>query len=256
MLKSPAAKSALLDKGVLISPMIEGLGFPRLQSASMLIKSESHNMVVDCGAVENRDVVVGRLAEHGLTPAQIDTVLITHSHFDHMENWDLFTNARFYVHRRELQFIATLLATAQDDLDDVIRSHYVRILDFYVRAIKRRITDRRALYQGFVDSADRMTQLDGAQEVHDDVVMVPSPGHTLGHMSVGVTHGQKPVWICGDAITTRQAWLKRDAHICADVDIYARTCREIQQRGGIVVPGHDRPFDLETLEYVEYSNLS
>ena len=140
MLKSLTAKSALPADDVLIAPLIEGLGFPRLQSASMLIKGSHYNVVVDCGAVENREAVVKRLADHGLAPAQVDTVLITHSHFDHMENWGLFSNARFYVHRQELQFIATLLATAENDLDEVIRSHYVRILDFYVRAIKRRIT--------------------------------------------------------------------------------------------------------------------
>jgi glyoxylase-like metal-dependent hydrolase (beta-lactamase superfamily II) len=41
------------------------------------------------------------LAEAGVTCEEIDTVLLTHLHFDHYWNVEQFPNARFIVHRKE-----------------------------------------------------------------------------------------------------------------------------------------------------------
>jgi N-acyl homoserine lactone hydrolase len=42
------------------------------------------------------------LAQCGLTPADVDTVFISHAHFDHMGNVEDFPNARIYIQEREL----------------------------------------------------------------------------------------------------------------------------------------------------------
>lgn len=42
------------------------------------------------------------LAECNVTPEEVDTVFVTHAHFDHFGNTDAFPNARFYLQEREL----------------------------------------------------------------------------------------------------------------------------------------------------------
>jgi glyoxylase-like metal-dependent hydrolase (beta-lactamase superfamily II) len=42
------------------------------------------------------------LAECGVRPADVSTVLVTHAHFDHMGNIEDFPNATFYIQEREL----------------------------------------------------------------------------------------------------------------------------------------------------------
>lgn len=42
------------------------------------------------------------LAECGVAPTDVDTIFLTHSHFDHMGNIEDFPNATFYIQEREL----------------------------------------------------------------------------------------------------------------------------------------------------------
>ncbi|MFW2830435.1 N-acyl homoserine lactonase family protein [Sphingomonas sp. ID0503] len=82
-----------------------------------LVQGEGRNILVDTGMadlplIERRLKVQGTgggheglrsaLAEHGLTPDDIGHVVLTHMHFDHADNLDLFPNACVVVQRREL----------------------------------------------------------------------------------------------------------------------------------------------------------
>lgn len=48
---------------------------------------------------QSPEVVLGRL---NLSPEEVDTVVLTHNHFDHAGNVDAFPNARVYIQSREI----------------------------------------------------------------------------------------------------------------------------------------------------------
>ncbi|PRX96454.1 N-acyl homoserine lactonase family protein [Paraburkholderia sp. BL25I1N1] len=91
-------------------------GSVRLPFCYVLIKSDEHISMVDVGynhadyggvlgkkfGISNwhspRDV----LEPFGLTPSQINTIFLTHAHFDHMGNLQDFPNAHFYIQQREI----------------------------------------------------------------------------------------------------------------------------------------------------------
>ncbi|MBZ5579935.1 MAG: N-acyl homoserine lactonase family protein [Acidobacteriia bacterium] len=91
-------------------------GTRRLPYCYVLIKGEGHVAMVDVGynhkaygavlatAYGARDWHAPRpvLAECGVTPEDVSTVFLTHSHFDHMGNIEDFPNATFYIQEREL----------------------------------------------------------------------------------------------------------------------------------------------------------
>lgn len=79
--------------------------------------SDEHKILIDCGtdnhdpyckALCDRDNVCGWqspeavLEKIGLKPEDIDTIIFTHAHYDHLDNLCAFPNAHYYIQSREL----------------------------------------------------------------------------------------------------------------------------------------------------------
>jgi N-acyl homoserine lactone hydrolase len=91
-------------------------GHVKLPYCYAVIKGNGHVAMVDVGyndkeygkhlgdkfGVENWRSPKEVLAGIGLTPADVDTVFITHAHFDHFGNVEDFPNAKFYIQEREI----------------------------------------------------------------------------------------------------------------------------------------------------------
>lgn len=55
------------------------------------------NTIVDTAHLGRRELIRAKLAEQGLTPADIDYVFLTHAHWDHSQNIDMFPNAKVLI---------------------------------------------------------------------------------------------------------------------------------------------------------------
>lgn len=62
-------------------------------SSVTFIKTENHNIIVDTSSKDKRDIIVKGLEKLNLSPKDIDIVINTHSHWDHVGNNDLFKSA-------------------------------------------------------------------------------------------------------------------------------------------------------------------
>ncbi|MHB8064937.1 MAG: MBL fold metallo-hydrolase, partial [Ruminiclostridium sp.] len=82
-----------------------------------VIVGEGHKILIDAGINGDDEISkklsirdglkdfqppVKMLQKIGLKTEDIDTVIFTHAHFDHMENMDAFPNAHFYVQKKEI----------------------------------------------------------------------------------------------------------------------------------------------------------
>ena len=57
------------------------------------------NILVDTGAGQNKDYLFSKLRENGVEPDDIELVVNTHCHFDHIGGNHFFPNAKIAVHK-------------------------------------------------------------------------------------------------------------------------------------------------------------
>jgi glyoxylase-like metal-dependent hydrolase (beta-lactamase superfamily II) len=75
---------------------VDSSGTPRAGATVSLVRVDTRIIIVDTGGPSERSLVVELLAHHNVTPEQIDYVVCTHGHIDHVGNNNLFPRATFF----------------------------------------------------------------------------------------------------------------------------------------------------------------
>ena len=122
-----------------------------------------------------------QLQKHGIKLGEITLVINTHLHFDHCGNNVLFSNAKFYVQAEELRY-----AYAPDRFQ------------------------KAAYLKKFFDANLDYVPVRGKHRLTDNIVLVPTPGHSIGHQSVLIKGERKNFVYCGDAAPLRENLEKRN----------------------------------------------
>jgi len=79
-----------------ISPEVKAIHFQNFGSIVYLIQLSNQNILIDTSSKENKEELIYSLAHLNLTPKKINTIILTHAHYDHTENINLFPNAKIY----------------------------------------------------------------------------------------------------------------------------------------------------------------
>jgi len=122
-----------------------------------------------------------QLQRHKIKPEDITLVINTHLHFDHCGNNALFSNAKFYVQAEELRY-----AYAPDRFQ------------------------KAAYLRKFFDAGLDYVPVRGKHQLTDNIILVPTPGHSIGHQSVLIKEERKNYVYCGDAAPLRENLEKRN----------------------------------------------
>lgn len=172
-----------------------------------LVQGDGKNILVDSGMAEI-DVVTQRLkidgtrgghkalqeelSKEGLTPQDIDFVILTHMHFDHADNLDLFPNACVVVQRAE--YLAAM---------DPVPSQRV----FYWRSTLANLMDRKRPAQ--------LRLVDGDVDFLPGVKLLSVPSHTEGMQVVIVNTDKGRAAIVSDLGDHYRYWFPADARATA-----------------------------------------
>jgi len=185
----------------------------------LLLRDGKRTILFDCGPYRVRLTLLEALAAHGLTPEQVDTVFLSHLHWDHIENIDLFRHAEILVPRLEFEYAAE-----------------IRPSDWGTPPYAREML-----------AGMRLTLLeDREQEIFPGAKTLPLPGHSVGLQGLVVQAEGGDLVLASDAV-----WSARDAvrgH--PDVAFFdpekgqASLTRALTA-GAVYYPGHDRPFTLK-----------
>ena len=81
-----------------VTVLTAGYVGPRTASTVTLLRDGDTVVVVDPGMVADRALILGPLADAGVTPEQVTDVVFSHHHPDHTLNAALFPAARYHDH--------------------------------------------------------------------------------------------------------------------------------------------------------------
>ncbi|MBU2576296.1 MAG: MBL fold metallo-hydrolase [Nanoarchaeota archaeon] len=73
--------------------------FQTFGSTVYLIKLANQNIIIDTSSKENKQELLADLKELNIAPEDIVILILTHSHWDHVGNNDLFKNAKIITNK-------------------------------------------------------------------------------------------------------------------------------------------------------------
>lgn len=157
------------------------------------------------------------LAAAGVDPRDVEAVILTHLHWDHAGNCDLFPEARVIVQRRELQYA---------------------------------IAPGRFFRKAFLAPGSgwgvppylvpNLEAIDGATQLYPGLSVIPVPGHTPGSQGVVVETEHGSFCIAGDAVLTYENFesdIPPGYHV--NVDDAMESYDRIRGAADHVLPSHD-----------------
>lgn len=77
-----------------ISPNVSQLYFNTFGSTVYVLKLDNKNIIIDTSTKDNEQELISDLKQLNLSPKDINFVILTHTHWDHNGNLDLFENAK------------------------------------------------------------------------------------------------------------------------------------------------------------------
>lgn len=223
------------------------LPFPPGEVAAWVIEGDTGHTLVDTGIdTPPARWALREAAEHvGVTPASLETIVLTHAHPDHyglagpVREW---SGARVAIHQAEEELARRFVDRWPED-----RAHTAGVF--------ARLGVPAAVAQAFLRASDVIHSFYAA--FHPDIILsgergplpggggwewIHTPGHSPGHITV--YHPQRRILITGDHVLPRiSPNIGADLYAQEPLSDYLASLRQLRELPvGLVLPSHGEPF--------------
>ena len=172
-------------------------------------QTEGESILIDAGGPSQRNFFAKRLDAIGVNPKDIGKVYLTHSHWDHIYNIDLFPNATLFLSKEEYEFAKSGKGLA--------------VHPYFVEQLKKR----------------KLELFDDEDELPCGVKAYMTPGHTPGSASFVLKDDELgDIVIAGDALKNR-AELGGNVSQTLNAEMSNASIRRILELAHRILPGHD-----------------
>jgi len=176
---SAQVEAALRDRG-------QPVDYIRTPYTNLYVDTGTHRVLVDMGA-GSLSPTTGRLAGNlraaGIDPLEIEAILITHAHPDHVGGTldeagePIYPNARYYIWKGEWDFWTSDLA-------------FEKVPEMFVSVARGQLQP----------VLDQLVLLEREGEVMPGVGMLSAPGHTPGHTVISFASGGERLLYISDTV--------------------------------------------------------
>lgn len=182
-----------------------GLGY----SSISLISDGDNNILFDVGHYAVRSEIIKILKKY-----KINKIFLSHLHYDHCLNIDLFLNKgiNIYLNKKEWDYLKN------------IKSNDIYTFKFFDKIVKR----------------DQIILFDKNFNITKNVRVLETIGHTAGHSSLSFVRKTKKYIIAGDAVKTYQDFknVNKSDIVPYNLKKFIATKKFIIKNFNIIVPGH------------------
>lgn len=218
----------LLLSGIPLTSTRGALGW----SSVTLVRTAKQVVLVDTGSYGDRALLLSHMKEAKVAPDDVDIVFLTHFHFDHILNFDLFKNAQFYLSEQEISYVT--------------EGGYKTACDPYVPAVIYQLLE------------PQIKSFSGEVELLPGLRTIPLPGHTPG--MTGLLLEEEQVLIAGDGIKNgHEFFSQKIPPVFASPKDALLSYGRAKDIAKVIIPGHDNPFRIpirDKIEYLEYFSLN
>lgn len=207
------AKIDVLLQGYGLGTNVGTIGF-----CSVILIEGERRLLFDTAHVGRRTFLQAALAARGLTADDIDAQVLSHAHWDHVQNIDLFERAPLLLHHRERRY-----------------------------ANKPHRNDWATPgWTGAILERQRLEEVGEGEQIMPGVKVIELPGHSPGSIGLEVETDDGVCLVVGDAIhNARVAVAGRNPLVFWNAEQANASIRRCVDSGNFIYPGHDRPFTIE-----------
>jgi glyoxylase-like metal-dependent hydrolase (beta-lactamase superfamily II) len=217
-------------------------------ASSVLLSNGNYHLVVDTGMPHEAHLLSKAIEKCGLHPEDIQGVINTHFHVDHVLNNWLFPSSVIYAPQQSYDWCRALYSDLLDDQNwETLALKYYPETYEYERARTNMEKLRKIALRWWdvkrLGSSSKFRWIEN-HPLPEGLEGLITSGHVPGHLSIIVPSAEQPTFIAGDALLCRD----HDGEILTMIPVNRKQFREdrdrILARAGRILPGHGREFAL------------
>lgn len=193
-------------------------------SSVVYLETANRKILFDTGGPSKRRSIRDHLQRIGVEATDIDMLIFSHFHDDHVRNYDYFPNAEILLHEVE---------AAWADTNPVENFAFP------------------GPYYKEVKNTGRLTLIKKDEEIVPGISTMLLPGHTPGGMGVVVRDPSRPVTVlAADSIKNMAELATGQVSDSHDKASSADSIRRVLEIAKVVVTGHDRVLQVTDTEII------